>query len=76
MTELTKEELTEAFEYLDELRESGRTNMFGAPAYVEDELGWSESEAREATKFWMATFDRKSSVEDRVKNALATGQCS
>lgn len=71
-TDLQADELTEAFEYLDELRESGRTNMFGAAGYVVDELGWARNEAVQATRMWMETFDHDLSVEQRV--AKARGQ--
>ena len=36
------------FEYLDDLRESGVTNMFGAGPYVQDEFGLGRREAGEA----------------------------
>ncbi|AMO55565.1 hypothetical protein GZ77_09500 [Endozoicomonas montiporae] len=44
--------------YLDELRESGVTNMFGASSYLEaefPELG--RNEARDILMYWMATFE-------------------
>lgn len=68
---LTEEALTEAFEYLDELRESGRTNMFAAPMFVRDELGWDKGEATAATKLWMNTFSLEP-VEARIAEALAS----
>ena len=43
----------EYFEYLDALRESGVTNMFGAGAYLEDHFGLSRYEARDILKDWM-----------------------
>lgn len=64
-----REQLLEAFQYLDELRESGRTNMWGASEYVRAELVYPKDEAREVTLLWMKTFDGETSVEDRV-NAL------
>jgi hypothetical protein len=70
-TDLQAGELIEAFEYLDELRESGRTNMYAAPGYLQQELAWDRNAALEATKLWMNTFDRKLAVEDRVSKALA-----
>ncbi len=70
MVELDRDALFEAFEYLDELRESGRTNMFGASNYIISELGWDRNEAREATTLWMETFSN-ASVEERVGMALA-----
>jgi hypothetical protein len=70
-TELQLGELIEAFEYLDELRESGRTNMFGAASYIHDELCWEKNEALEALKLWMETFDHEQTVEERVAKALS-----
>ena len=46
----------EHLEYLDDLRESGETNMFGAGAYVEREFGMSRNDARAATLYWMDSF--------------------
>lgn len=73
MTSLTITELTEAFEYLDELRASGRTNMWGAAAFVEQELFWGSEEAKEATQLWMHTFDGGTPLDDRVAQALVAG---
>lgn len=44
---------TEYFEYLDELRLSGETNMFGAGAYLEQEFGLDRREARDVLMTWM-----------------------
>ena len=43
----------EYFEYLEELRESGVTNMFGATPYLQDQFGISQYEAREILGKWM-----------------------
>ena len=43
-------------EYLDKLRESGKTNMFGAGVYLEKEFGIGRKEAREILSEWMRTF--------------------
>lgn len=43
-------------EYLDDLRESGRTNMFGASPYIMAEFGVSKHEARAILSEWMKTF--------------------
>jgi len=72
VTELGAEALAEAFEFLDDLRESGETNMFGATAYVVDYLGWCRESARAATVAWMETFSGKP-VEERVAAALVMG---
>ena len=49
----------EVFDYLDELRESGETNMFGSPAYVEAEFDVDRETARSLVSEWMETFPRK-----------------
>jgi hypothetical protein len=46
----------EHLEYLDALRESGVTNMFGAGSYVENEFSVSRREARDILMYWMQTF--------------------
>ena len=49
----------EHFEYLDDLRESGRTNMYGAGSYLEQAFSL---EPRTATKYvahWMETFGER-----------------
>ena len=48
----------EVFAYLDDLRESGETNMFGSPTYVEAAFGVSKEEARAFVSEWMKTFPR------------------
>ena len=47
----------EAYTYLDNLRESGETNMFGAGSYVESEFGISKSEAKEFLLGWMKAVE-------------------
>jgi hypothetical protein len=69
-TTLTAEELTEAFGYLDELRQSGRCNMFGASSYLRAEKLWDVRKAREATLLWMETFSNDLTLEERVDKAL------
>lgn len=46
----------QVFRFLDELRESGITNMFGAAPYVEEEFGVDRKEARKLLVEWMETF--------------------
>jgi hypothetical protein len=56
MTETTKKE--EYFQFLNELRETGITNMFGAGPYLEDaypEL--NRQEAKAVVVEWMQSFD-------------------
>lgn len=63
--------LQEYFEYLDELRDSGVTNMFGAGPYLQRDCGLRKKESYEVLKMWMDTFsdepvyDRALKVFDR-----------
>jgi hypothetical protein len=45
--------------YLDALRESGVTNMFGASPYLVKEFGVSETESRTILGYWMRTFHER-----------------
>jgi len=49
----------EHLEYLDDLRESGDTNMYGAGAYVQREFGVQIEDAREILVYWMDTFSER-----------------
>ena len=42
--------------FLDDLRESGATNMFGAVPYIVEEFGFSRTEAKQLLLNWMQTF--------------------
>jgi hypothetical protein len=46
----------EYFVYLDDIRESGAINMFGAGPYLQDAFGLSRYEARDILVEWMDTF--------------------
>lgn len=48
----------DVFEYLDELRDSGVTNMWGSPAYVEREFGITWNEATKWVSKWMDSFKK------------------
>ena len=45
--------------YLDNLRESGDTNMFGAGLYLENAFGLNEDAARKVLTYWMRTFSQR-----------------
>jgi uncharacterized circularly permuted ATP-grasp superfamily protein len=48
------------FIYLDALRESGITNMYGSPAYVRKAFPEvSQSEAVKLVAEWMETFEKR-----------------
>ena len=45
-------------DYLDSLRESGQTNMFGAAEYLEEYFGVTHPVARGWLTHWMKTFGK------------------
>jgi len=51
-----EEQKKEVFDYLDALRESGATNMFGAGPYLVSAFSFDKKEAREWLKYWMDEF--------------------
>jgi len=46
----------ECFAYLNELRESGETNMFGAGVYLQRYFGLTRYEAKDMVLDWMKNF--------------------
>lgn len=59
MTEFTAKE-QEVFTFLDDLRESGVTNMFGARPYVQKEFpGLGQQGSAEYLGKWMSTFEER-----------------
>ena len=46
----------EVYAYLDGLRESGVTNMYGAGPYLKEQFGMSKQEASDALQAWMKQF--------------------
>lgn len=48
-----KEDQQEMYDYLEELRQSGVTNMFGAGPYLAEEFGIPEKQARKILSDWM-----------------------
>lgn len=60
-----KAEATEEhLRYLDELRESGATNMFGPGPCLEETFGLDPKAAREILACWMRTFSARHPRED------------
>jgi len=49
----------EHLEYLDALRESGVTNMYGARPYLMDEFGIESKSAGEILSYWMKSFSER-----------------
>ena len=59
-SEKQDKERAEVFEYLDNLRLSGITNMFGAGPYIVARFDWryTRDEARGLLKEWMASYEK------------------
>jgi hypothetical protein len=52
------------FRYLNRLRESGATNMYGAAPYLQDEFDMTRSEAKQVLLDWMAWVEENPSNRD------------
>ena len=46
------------YEFLDDLRESGTVNMFGAAMDLREEFGFDKSMSRELLSAWMAQYGK------------------
>ena len=54
---MMERERLEQYKYLVKLRDSGRTNMWGAAEYMEDELGIGMDEAGDILVDWIKSFN-------------------
>ena len=45
--------------YLDELRDSGATNMFGAGSYLIGRFALSRNDSRTVLTYWMDSFEER-----------------
>lgn len=54
-SQITEEHLV----FLDNLKESGATNMWGAGTYVEEEFDVGRREANDIVGYWMKTFGER-----------------
>lgn len=63
-------ERTKFYGYLDELRESGATNMFGAAAWLEEAFDLERKEARALLSAWMGSFDGETPAQERAEADL------
>ena len=54
----------EVNEYLDNLRESGVVNMWGAGEYIQDEFGLTHKIAGDRLIEWMRTFSERHKTEE------------
>jgi hypothetical protein len=57
----------EAMQYLNRLRDSGVTNMFGAAPYVQEEFGLDRAEARRLLTLWMDNFNEEAEYDEVKK---------
>lgn len=62
--------LTKQFQFLDQLRESGSTNMFGAGPYLEDAFGLKRRSGAPILSAWIKTFSHDSTPAERAKDAI------
>lgn len=60
----TTVEEREALEFLNLLRRTGATNMFGAAPYLESELDIERREARRLLQLWMRNFNEEGSYDE------------
>lgn len=51
--------MNEYFDYLNLLRESGVTNMFGAAPYLQNAFGLSRQESKKILSDWMNSFNKE-----------------
>lgn len=51
-------DLQEIYDYLDDLRESGETNMYGAGMYLMSEFGMKRRMASKVLSAWMKDFSK------------------
>lgn len=56
----------EVFDYLDALRDSGETNMFGATAYLMRDLYMNRHEAREWLMKWMRVKQQEAQLSNYI----------
>lgn len=73
---LSADELADHFGYLDMLRESGATNMFGAASYLIRDQGVSRKDASAILSMWMKSFSRETSPVERARAALSRATAS
>jgi len=61
---MTVEEMKDKkmFEFLDNLRESGQINMFGASPVIAEVFGLDKKDSREVVSAWMKNFGKSDNV--------------
>jgi len=56
---VTDKQMGKYMRYLDRLRDSGQTNMYGARPWLVRRFGLSDDEAKKVLNHWMRTFDER-----------------
>jgi len=56
------------FAFLNSLRDSGATNMWGAPAYLEEHMDMNRHEASEWFHKWMDSFKRQAELDKLLRS--------
>ncbi len=54
------------FKYLDDLRETGETNMAGAGPWLQNKFWLDKDEARAVLKEWRETFEERHPIEENL----------
>lgn len=60
----TTEQEQEVLEFLNMLRITGVTNMFGATPYIEDEFDLDKKESRRLLSLWMKNFNDEGKYDE------------
>ena len=55
--EISNDEKENIFDYLEDLRDSGQINMFGASPYIVEAFGLNKYQAREILSEWMRSCE-------------------
>ena len=55
--EISNDEKENIFDYLEDLRDSGQINMFGASPYIVEAFGLNKYQAREILSEWMHGYE-------------------
>ena len=72
MMNLTR--MTKCFSYLDNLRVSGITNMYGARPYLAKAMRLSDDDARIVLHDWLRTFSRDKTAAERAASVVKANE--
>lgn len=63
----------EHLEYLDDLRDSGTVNMFGARPYLQEAFELDRGMASKILSYWTETFEERGCAETDAKGGERNG---